>query len=642
MIGNKLSTCRFGPATSAAVASSPPVTGEGDNTASRLGRTPVTTGPRLTSRVSQVGLSMVLAHLLFRAWASLNSWFYLDDYKLLFDARSSEFGSDYLLLPYNSNLMPGGRVLAWVVAESGPIDWLVASGLILLLQAVAAVAAWWAFLTVFGDRWGSLVPLALYLTSAMALPVMMWWTAGVNQVPLQGAFFLALGCWVRYLRTPRIGWLALAGLAVAYGLFFYVKAILILPVLAFLALAYFARGGPVARVRSVVRDYWTAALAGLVLGGAYAAYYVTHVTTPFTETTPGIVARIAGTMILRAFGTAVVGGPWAWKSPAAPNSFADPPLWATVLAWLVIAAVLVVGFLTRRRTLRAVVLLLGFLAACLALLVNSRGPVFGSIIGLEYRYLTDAACVAALVVGLIYLDIPGAKESTEPRSRPLVRLPAAVHSRFLPIGLVAVVAIGGMVSSYRYVDVWHTRNASDAYLHALIADLDRLGNVDLTEQEVPDAVYAQIFAPDNRLSRLTLLLDRKVTYPEASDLLAMVDDDGHVHRAEIGPGTRSVPGPVEDCGWRIDRPAGASIPLQGRAFEFAWWLKISYLSSTSTPVTVAAGRSSIDTSLRAGLNDLYVRVEGAFTTVQISDLDPGVTLCVDEILVGPPELGAPL
>lgn len=618
------------------------MTGERDGIASPPGPPPTSAGPSLTSRVTQVGIAMVVLHLGFRAWASLNSWFYLDDYKLLFDARTSDFDLSYLLLPYNGNLMPGGRVLAWLVSEAGPIDWLVASGLILLLQAVAAVGAWWAFLTVFGNRWGSLAPLALYLTSAMALPVMMWWTAGVNQVPLQGAFFLALGCWVSFLRSRRIGWLALAVLAVGYGLFFYVKAILILPVLGFLAIAYFARGGPLARSWMVLRRYWHAVVAGLVVGGAYGTYYVTHVTAPFTETTPGIVVRIAGTMILKAFGTAVVGGPWDWNSQPAPNSFADPPLWGTVLAWLVIVAVLVVGFVTRRRTVRAVVLLVGFLAACLALLVNSRGPVFGSVIGLEYRYLTDAACVAALVVGLIFLDIPGAAESTEPRPRPLVRLPALVRSRFAPLGLVAVIAIGGMVSSFLYVDVWHTRNAGDAYLHTLAADLDRLGNVELTEQEVPDAVYAQIFAPDNRLSRLTLLMDRKVTFPESSDLLAMVDEDGHLHRAEIGPGTQSAPGPVKDCGWRIDQPAGVSIPLQGRAFDFVWWLKISYLSSASTPVDVAADDQSIRTSLRAGLNDLFVRVEGEFNTVDMSGIDPGVVVCVDAIQVGPAELGDPL
>jgi hypothetical protein len=188
--------------------------------------------------------------------------------------------------------------------------------------------------------------------------------------------------------------------------------------------------------------------------------------------------------------------------------------------------------------------------------------------------------------------------------------------------------------------VWHTQNASDSYLHTLSGDLDRLGNVDFADQEVPDAVYDQIFAPDNRLSRLTPLLDRDVTYPETSDDLSMVDSAGHVRRVEIGPGTSSRPGPVEDCGWRSDNTAGVTIPLRDPAFDFLWWLKISYLSSASTPVTVSAGRSRVDTSLREGLHDLYVRIDGEFTDVDISGLDPGVAVCVDTIEVGPPELGA--
>lgn len=600
---------------------------------------PAPPGPTLTSRVTQVGLGLVVLHLGFRAWASLNSWFYLDDYKLLFDAHTQGMSIDYVLLPYNNNLMAGGRIVAWLVDVAGPLQWEVASASLLAMQAIAALGALWACLTLFGRRWAALVPLTLYLASAMALPVMMWWTAGLNQVPLQGAFFLALGSWVHYLRTRRMHWLAATLLAIAYGLLFYVKAILIFPVLAFIALAYFAEGGPINRVVSVVRRFWPAATLGVAMAVAYVGYYVTHVTSPFTETSPSVIAEIADTMILRAFGSAVVGGPWQWNTQPAPNSFADPPLWAVAVGWVVILAVIAIGALTRRRTLRTWVLMGGFLLACLALLVNSRGPAFGAISGLEYRYLTDAACLAAICVGLVFLDVPGAVQSSESRPRPRVTLPTVPG---LVPGLTALVAVSGMASSFQYAHTWHTDNASDAYLHTLSAELARTGRVDLVEQAVPNAVYTGIFAPDNDLSRMTTLLDNQVDYPTTSERLATVDDDGRLHEVVIAGGLSSLPGPRKDCGWLVRGPEAVDIPLESATIDFLWWTRIAYLASASSPVTVAAGDSVQQTSVRSGLNYLYVRADGAYDSVRIEGLDAGVTVCIDEILVGNAAAGGQL
>lgn len=574
---------------------------------------------------------MVVLHLGFRAWASLNSWFYLDDYKLLFDAHTQGMSVDYLFLQYNNNLMVGGRIVAWLVDAAGPLQWGVASASLLLMQSIAAFGALWTCLTLFGQRWGALIPLTLYLASAMALPVMMWWTAGLNQVPLQGAFFLALGSWVQYLRTRRMHWLAATLLAIAYGLLFYVKAILIFPVLAFIALAYFAEGGPVARVLSVARRFWPAVALGLLTAVAYVGYYVTHVTSPFTETSPSVIAEIADTMILRAFGSAVVGGPWQWNTQPMPNSFADPPPWGVALSWVVIVAIIAIGALTRRRTLRTWVLMGAFLLACLALLVNSRGPAFGAISGLEYRYLTDAACLAAICVGLVFLEVPGAIQSSAPRPNPRVTVPTVTG---LVPALTAIVAVSGLVSSIQYVETWHKDNASNDYLHTLSAELQRAGRVDLAEQSVPDAVYARIFAPDNDLSRMTTLLEHPVDYPTTSDRLTMVDDDGRLREVVIAGGLRSRRGPRQGCGWMVRGGRAVDIPLTSTTFDFVWWMRIGYLASDASPVTVVAGDSAHQTSVRSGLNYLYVRADGAYASVRLEGLDADVTVCVDEILVG--------
>ena len=139
---------------------------------------------------------------------------------------------------------------------------------------------------------GILAPLALYLISPMTIPAMMWWTATLNQVCVQTTFFLAVGATVRYLRGDGLAGCSSPYAAVAFGLLFDVKALLILA-------RHRVRRGRVLRRRAVrspgcagtVRRYWPAAiLIAEPLVGGYVAYYTTTRQRPFAER-PGRVAR---------------------------------------------------------------------------------------------------------------------------------------------------------------------------------------------------------------------------------------------------------------------------------------------------------------------------------------------------------------
>ncbi|CAN5270160.1 hypothetical protein BH09ACT12_BH09ACT12_35510 [soil metagenome] len=582
---------------------------------------------------------LVAAQLGLRAWALFPSWFYLDDYNLLLDAQSQS-SVGHLLDPYNSHLMPAGRLVAWLVESSGVLDWSVAATSVLALQATAGAAAVWMLCTLFGVRWSVLAPLALYLFSPITVPAMMWWTAALNQVFLQTAFFLTVGAAIHYLRSRRIIWLLATLAAIGLGLLFYVKALLLGPVVAFLALAYFARGGPITRVRRVVRTYWPAAVGGAVLVGGYLVYYVSHVSEPFTRTGPGLVGRLADSMIGTAFGTALLGGPWRWQSTAPPNSFADPPSWTVHVAWVFVVLVILYGAFTRVRTLRAWALLAGYLIALLALLVDSRAPVYGSIIGLEYRYLTDAACALALVVGLVFLPLRGAVESSAPRAEPLLRV------RVRPLvtaGLVLAICVSSIVSTVPYVQRWHHDNASDGYLHTLRRELQSHGTVDLADQTVPEEVVSGVFAPANQLRRLLPLLDATVAFPTSTDALVAVADDGTLRHAVIDSSVPAKPGSRPGCGWLV-QDIGRTIPLEGRAFDWTWWIRIGYLSSADSPVVISAGDTVEETEVQRGAHSLYVKIEGGFDDVKISGLDDDVVMCVDSIDVGQPtaEGGLPL
>jgi hypothetical protein len=83
--------------------------------------------------VLAAGALMIAGQLIFRGWALYPSWFFTDDYRLMYDARAQGLGWDYLTRPFDSQFMPFGRLLVWVVTASGSMNWFLAASLTLLL-----------------------------------------------------------------------------------------------------------------------------------------------------------------------------------------------------------------------------------------------------------------------------------------------------------------------------------------------------------------------------------------------------------------------------------------------------------------------------------------------------------------------------
>ena len=168
----------------------------------------------------------------------------------------------------------------------------------------------------------------------------------------------------------------------------------------------------------------------------------------------------------------------------------------------------------------------------LAVLLASSRSNFGAGIGREYRYLTDATCVAVLCLGLALTPLLGAVESSEPRRPPLV-VPVP---RLVVAALMAVVIVSGIVNSATYARIWHTQNASDAYMHRLQAEVKAVGRVDLAETITPEDVLSQLTAPLNNTRTLAPLVLGRVDFP--------VD--------ELTPGGRRPgrwPAPCADQAW---------------------------------------------------------------------------------------------
>lgn len=583
--------------------------------------------------VVAAALVMIALQLVHRGWALLSGFFYFDDYRLLLEADQRGLTLDYLAEPFNSHVMPGSRALIWLVGEwgaSGQLNWGVAATITLLMQAAASLAALWMLVVLFGQRWAILAPLALYLTTASTAQATLWWISSINQISIQATFFAAVGGWVLYLRSARLRWLGATTGAVAIGLLFFQKALLVLPVLIVLAFCCFAAGGPLARLRHLMRRYWPALVVVGGLAGAYAGWSLSQVPQPFTGRRDVDLAELTWNMVSNAT-LAVWGGPWDWAWKPG-GSWADAPAWLEVTTVVATTAAVVWTVLLRRRAFWGWLIVAGYLAIQVGLVATSRAPVFGADIGLAYRLQTDLVCALVVGLALTLLPVRGAVHTVEPRPR-IAALPRP-GPRWLAAG-VAVVAVSGLVCWTAYARSWHAHNASESYLRTLDRALERQGRVQLADRPVPDDVMpAAFFSPDfNLVSVFTRLLDRPADFPEATPRLAVVAEDGSLHEAEIDPVLTSEDGPVAGCGWLGQRP-GLRVPLPTTTYDFAWWLRIGYLSSDPDQVTVTAGRTQAPATLAEGLGTLYVQVEGRVGDVVVTGLDPGTSLCVDVVEVG--------
>ena len=579
-----------------------------------------------------IGAVMIAVQLAFRGWALIPSWFYADDYRLLADAGSTRLDLDYLVTPFDSQFMPIGRLLAWLVADSGHVNWTLAATLTLVLQGLASISCLWMLVTVFGRRWGVLALLGIYLTSAMTMSALMWWAASLNQLPLQITFFASLAAWVRYLRSRRLSWLVATFALLGFGLLSYVKTIFVFFLLAYVLLAYFTSGSILTRTRRAIASYWPAALAAGAVAVGFGYYYLTYVPSVLSSSEAPALG-LADTMIGRAFTSATLGGPWRWDPWNPPVASADPPDWTVRLAWCALVLFFVYWALRRERTGRSVVLLALYLAGDYVLLLTTRASAAGALGGLEYRYLADATGPLILCLGLVTMSVPGAEGSSRPRSNPLLTRPLA---RTWLAALVVAICVSGTISSAEYARIWHTQNPGKDYLANVVGTISGQGAVALAHQRVPGDVMHSAQALYNDTEWLVPLAVDNASFPEATSRLFVLDAHGRLRPADIDAGVTSPEGPLEGCGWRV-RERGREIPLTARTLDLEFWIKIGYLSTSASGVTVTAGDTVLHTGLRQGLGELFVRVDGTFDSVTLSGLEPGVTLCVDTIDVGTPE-----
>lgn len=608
-------------------------------------------------RVQLAAGAILLLQVLLRGWTCLRGYFYLDDF--VFTGRAMEhplWSPEYLLEPYNSHVMPGAYVWAWVTTHAFPLGWVPVALVMLALQALVSYLLYRLLVEVFGHRPAILAPLALLALSPVTLPASLWWAAALNQLPQQLAMVAVVLLHLRYLRTARLRHAVGAAAALAAGLLFSEKSLFALVVVAGLTLLYFTTGGPVRRVVETVRRHWRSWLALALVTVPYLWYYLTRVPTPLRPPAAGHdVLELALQSVFRASLPGLVGGPWQWSPIGYAGGLADPNGLFVLVAAVLAAAVVVGTTAANLGAGRAWVLLLCYGLLNIVLLARSRATLVGPIVGTEYRYQTDLALVAALALAFATMSVRGSWRLATPD---LLRPRAAARAWFRDsvwapareIGLVGqagapvlgtaavgLFVIGSVWSTVAYDPLW-VRNPARPYVTTLEREAAAMPQTTmLADAAVPEEVAWGLIGPYNRLSRMTspfLPADRVLTPGEAGPSIALPDASGRLDVASVS-GVRAAPGPTPGCGWRLG-PTRTEVPLVSRAPDPVAVIRMGYIADHATTLTVRAGHTSLPVLVSEGLGTAFVAVVGPVDALTVEPTGDTTTVCTDDVTVGAP------
>ncbi len=171
---------------------------------------------------------------------------------------------------------------------------------------------------------------------------------------------------------------------------------------------------------------------------------------------------------------------------------------------------------------------MGFtLLANVALLASARAIIVGPDIAREYRYQTESGALFVLCAGLAFLPLLGARETNEERPD----VPRTYERRGIVLLASAAVAAAAITSSTRYVDLWQSRNPTEAYIGEVRHSLATAEHkpVPLVDTGIPQTLLWAFRYPENTYSHVLRPFADQTSYPRSAvDRLYMFDDQGRL------------------------------------------------------------------------------------------------------------------
>ncbi|MBP2329974.1 hypothetical protein JOF56_010359 [Kibdelosporangium banguiense] len=580
---------------------------------------PVTTTLAIPRPVTIAAILVAGIPFVLHAWVLFTGYFGHDDFVVLYRAAGKgPFDPAYLFQDYNGHIKPGTFLIAWLVTAIAPLSHTVAVIPLLAMQLAASVLLWRLLARVFGHRWPVLLPFAVFTFSPLIAFPTLWWAYGMELLPLLVTMFGALGSHVKYLETGerrRIWFTVIWSVA---GMAFYEKAVLFVALLAGITLLL----APAGQRLAALKQHWRVWLVQGVLTALYLVIYITSTATPVRDSPLSVqaVAELARRTVVDTFVPGVLGGPWTNSSFG--GAISTPSLTLRLVAAGLAIAIIIFGVLAgRSRAVLAWVLLLGYVAVDLALVITTRLHQVGPLIGNDPRYIADAVPIAVLCGAFAFLK-PGGTETG--LRRPLV------------IGLVALLGASATFSFLQLAPGLKFAQ-SRQYVDTARAGLEANPGITLYDTPVPREIMHEWFVEDGKASRVIGLLPGPPKFDQPAETMWALDDTGTPKKVTgIKEPAIGRPGPYDKCGYAVGYQT-ATIPLNRRVDHHSL-LRMEYYSTGKGPVTIRLGKATQDVYFPDGLHVLYIVVEGGFDRVDINRATPVDPMCVVNVQVGAPLL----
>lgn len=576
----------------------------------------------MRSAVARVAVALIALHLVIRAVLAFGGYFYWDDLILVGRAGTQSLLSpQYLFDDHDGHVMPGAFLVAGAITRLAPLNWIGPALSLMALALLASLALLRALYVILGWRPVLLIPLTFALFTPLAVPGFAWWAAGLNSLPMLAAMAWVCADAVLLVRTGNQRYALSGALVYLGGLLFFEKSAII-PFVAFALVAlhgYVTAGAsPGAVWRRGVR-LWVSSLA---LTAAWVGVYLLVVDQQRWSFDLAMTWELLRRSFTHGIVPGLVGGPCEWQRWAPASPWATPPVAVMVLGWLVLALVVAVSLIRKRRLVPVWLAALGYAVACQVPIYLMRSSQYTALeLAQTLRYLPDLVVVLALLAA-IGLSAP---------NRDSAWLDAS--ARRTAVSMVAATAFvaSSLYSTATFLTSWQD-NPARPYLQnarAGLAQAHAASQDPMLDQEVDPLVLQRVAWPENLASHMFALLPDRPEFASATTDLRMLDVSGNLVDAKV-TWVRSIrPGPQDQCGYLVQPDFPVRMPLDGPLLPADWTVELNYLGNSDGSMTLSLSEGEqVRVPVRPGLNRVYVRLPGAGDAITVDATTAALSVCV--------------